>query len=180
MRLVPVGKIVGCHGVRGAVRVRCFNTPPSPLVAEASTLWVGSGPDDAIAHTVETMQTRHADLLVKFTAIPSRTAAAGIVGRFVSLPESTFPPLREGEFYYHEVVGFRVMTTEGAGIGTIQGTFFTGGSDVWIVEDGEREHLIPVIADVVRSLDRKTRTVTIEIMEGLLTEEPRAGRRRPS
>ena len=84
------------------------------------------------------------------------------------VPEEALPPLDENEFYYYEIVGYQVQTTSGRVIGAIHDTLATGSNDVWIVKDGDREYLIPVISEVVRSVDRVSRTVLIEPMEGLL------------
>ncbi|HTD26624.1 MAG TPA: ribosome maturation factor RimM, partial [Candidatus Elarobacter sp.] len=78
------------------------------------------------------------------------------------------PPPAEDEFYYHEVVGFRVETTGGESLGAVAETFPTGLNDVWVVRGGGREHLIPVVADVVRAIDRATRRIVIEPLPGLL------------
>ena len=51
---------------------------------------------------------------------------------------------------------------------TVRETFSTGVNDVWVVEGGERERLIPVIADVVRAIDRPARRIVIEPIPGLL------------
>jgi 16S rRNA processing protein RimM len=65
-------------------------------------------------------------------------------------------------------VGFHVRTTGGAEVGSVVETIDTGSNDVWVVRTNEREILIPVIADVVRRIDRRTRTVIIEPLDGLL------------
>src|SRR5213080_206622 len=67
-----------------------------------------------------------------------------------------------------EVVGFRVETTGGESLGAVAETFPTGLNDVWVVRGGGREHLIPVVADVVRAIDRATRRIVIEPLPGLL------------
>src|SRR5437867_3186311 len=90
---------------------------------------------------------------------PSPNGAVGAVD---------LPPPAEDEFYYHEVVGFRVETTGGEPLGAVAETFTTGLNDVWVVRGSGREHLIPVIADVVRALDRATRRIVIEPLPGLL------------
>ena len=83
-----------------------------------------------------------------------------------SLPEMPAPA--DGEFYYHELAGFAVATSDGRALGTVATTFSTGLNDVWVVRDGEHEHLIPVIADVVRRIDRDGRRIVIEAIPGLL------------
>src|SRR5262249_30234776 len=71
-------------------------------------------------------------------------------------------------YYHHEVLGFTVETTGGAVIGTIAAITVNGLHDVWEVRDGTREHLIPVVADIVRTIDRESRRVRIDPIPGLL------------
>src|SRR5262249_38183975 len=78
------------------------------------------------------------------------------------------PALAEDEYYHHEVVGFTVETLDGTVVGTIAGTMTNGLHDVWEVRAGAREHLIPVVADVVRAIDRAARRVRIDPTPGLL------------
>jgi 16S rRNA processing protein RimM len=168
MRLVPVGKIVACHGVGGFVRMVCFNSPPTPQVAQAAAFHLEHPGEVAVSHPIAAIRPRRRDVLVKFVDIETRTAAERVVGTLASIPESNLPELGPAEFYYYEIVGFRVCTTGGVEIGTIVETIDTGGNDVWVVRANEREILIPVIADVVRQIDRQTGTVIIEPLDGLL------------
>jgi 16S rRNA processing protein RimM len=107
-------------------------------------------------------------LLVTLDACDDRDAAEALVGFRVLVEAEALPPPAEDEFYWHEVIGWRVETTAGATIGTIAECLATGANDVWVVRGGAREHLIPVIADVVRSIDREGGRVVIEPLPGLL------------
>lgn len=46
--------------------------------------------------------------------------------------------------------------------------FSNGAQDIWVVRDGEREVLVPVIEDVVKAMDLPGRRVTIDPIPGLL------------
>ncbi len=149
----------------------CFNSPPSPQVAQAQAFHLerpGEGQEAAVSRPVAAIRPRHRDLLVKFVDVDTRTAAEGIVGMLASLPANVLPAPGPGEFYYYEIVGFRVRTTAGVEVGAVVDTIDTGGNDVWVVRANEREILIPVIADVVRQIDRETSTIFIEPLDGLL------------
>ena len=172
MRLVPVGRIIACHGVRGLVRVRCFNSPPSPQMLETPELHVQNPDGSTRCWEVESLQPHGTRMLLKLAGIESRTRAQELVGCTISLSEDALPPLGPDEFYYYEIVGFRVHTTAGAVIGVIDQVFDTGSNDVWVVRAGPREHLIPVIKDVVKHIDRQGRRVIIEPLQGLLDEGP--------
>lgn len=56
---------------------------------------------------------------------------------------------------------------EDAPIGRVIEIFETGANDVWVVK-GDKEYLIPYIADVVKSVDVEGRKIVITPMEGLL------------
>jgi 16S rRNA processing protein RimM len=168
MRFVRIGKIVAPYGARGFVRVASLSRSPSKYLMKEQELYLEAHGRPAERHTVEAVQGHRSGVLLKLAGIDSQTVAETFVGMLVSLPEDALSPPGEHEFYYYEIVGFRVRTTAGNDIGTIRETFPTGSNDVWVVVDGTREYLIPVIADVVRTIDRVANTVTIEPMEGLL------------
>ena len=53
-------------------------------------------------------------------------------------------------------------------IGTIAEILTTPGHDVFVVRNGEKEYLIPVVEDVVRTIALEDRLVIIDPPEGLL------------
>jgi tRNA (guanine37-N1)-methyltransferase len=117
-----------------------------------------------VAYTLREPPTPEASCFSRSKASTIVTAPRRLVGSRIVVRAAELPPPGEDEFYYHEVAGFRVETTAGEPVGTIEETFPTGLNHVWVVRDGEREHLIPVIADVVRAIDRPARRVVIEPM----------------
>jgi 16S rRNA processing protein RimM len=82
--------------------------------------------------------------------------------------ESILPPVQEGEFYYYQVIGLHVRTTAGRDIGVISRVFFSGGHDIWVVQQGEKEYLIPVTEEIVRVIDIPGGHAVIEPLDGLL------------
>lgn len=164
---VAVGEIVGAHALRGLVRLRAYHPPAPSLVAGLEVLLEGA----VAAHTRRVITaTRHGRglVLLQLEGVEDRTAAEALVGARVLVHQNDLPEPAENEFYYHELVGFRVETAAGEGLGAIAGTFPTGANDVWIVNGAGREHLIPVITDVVRMIDRAGRRVVIDPLPGLL------------
>jgi 16S rRNA processing protein RimM len=164
---VAVGEIVGAHALRGMVRVRAYQPPASSLAAGRTVLLEHAGVRRALRVLGAARQGRGLVLLA-LEGVGDRDGAEGLVGARVLVRAADLPSLAAGEFYYHEVVGFLVETIAGEPLGTIAGTFATGTNDVWIVRQGGREQLIPVIADVVRAIDRPARRVVIDPLPGLL------------
>ena len=77
-------------------------------------------------------------------------------------------PLDYGQYYYHQIIGLDVETTDGRHLGKIKEILSPGANDVWVVERPEkRDLLLPVIDDVVKNVDLDKNLVTVELMEGL-------------
>jgi 16S rRNA processing protein RimM len=159
--------VTGAHGVRGALRVRPFHEATDALVAgRAITLRIAGR--DTVATIARIASHGRGDLLVELDGLGDRTAAEHLRGADVLVPLASLPPPGPGEFYYHEMPGFSVETADGTIVGEITDTVHTGTTDVWVVRAGPREHLIPVVRDVVATIDRAGRRVVITPIPGLL------------
>jgi 16S rRNA processing protein RimM len=57
---------------------------------------------------------------------------------------------------------------DGAFLGTVTSVIPTGSNDVYVVQNGEREVLIPAIDGVVISIDPAAGEMVVDPLEGLL------------
>ena len=159
--------MAGAHGIRGALRVRPHGGRTTSLAAGRTITLRQAGTDSM--HTITRVAPHGAGhLLVELDALCDRTAADELAGSEILVPLDDLPELAAGEFYYHEMPGFRVETVDGRTIGEIADTMHTGTTDVWIVRSDAGEHLIPVIREVVAEIDREARRVVITPIPGLL------------
>ncbi|HEY2106625.1 MAG TPA: ribosome maturation factor RimM [Candidatus Binataceae bacterium] len=164
--LIAFGRIVGAHGLRGAVRVRPDNPESNPQMLERLFVDRDGTP---IEHRVRSSaRAGRGSLKLELEGIDTIEQAQALRGVDLYLAIDDLPPASDKEFYYFQVVGLRVETTDGRLLGTIVEIFFNGANDVWVVKDGPREVLIPVIEDVVRRIDLEGGYVIIEAIPGLL------------
>ncbi len=164
---VAVGEIVGAHALRGWVRLKPHQRETTSLAPGRRVLLTRDG----AWREVEVLHARphgRGMVLLGLDEVHDRTAAEGLRGATVLVRAADLPLLADGEYYHHEVIGFTVETLDGTVVGTITGILHNGLHDVWELRDGERERLIPVIADVVRAIDRSARRVHIDPLPGLL------------
>jgi len=164
---VRLGFITGPHGLKGALRFVPDN-PELSGFASLHRLLIDSRGKVREFEVLEAAPAGRGGLKIRLPEIDSIAAADALRGAVVYALESDLPPPEPGHFYYFAAVGCEVVTTDGRAIGTIAETFFNGGHDTWIVRGGSREYLIPVIADVVRSVDFVSRRIVIEGIPGLL------------
>ena len=97
----------------------------------------------------------------KLEGVDDRNAAELLRGLDVAVTREDLGEAEEGEFYWVDLVGLAVVNLQGEALGQVEDLLRTGGSDVLVVR-GERERLIPFVADYVKSVDREARRITVD------------------
>lgn len=166
--LVPLGRLVNTHGVRGELRFLPYSFPCQTLYPGLTIFLQDNEDGQPHSYTVERARPRAPFVLVKLVGVDSLDHAETLREKVVAIEETDLPSLREGEFYYYQVVGLAVRTTKGMEVGKITHVFFSGGHDVWVVRHGKKEYLIPVTEEIVRSIDLSRKEAIIEPLAGLL------------
>jgi 16S rRNA processing protein RimM len=166
-KVVAVGEVVGAHALRGWVRMRPYQMPAASLTIGSSVLLERDGHR---RHARVTHAAPHGGRLVLLglEGVHDRTAAEALRGAVVLIRRADLPALEEGEYWHDEVIGYDVRMLDGTVLGRVAGVMSNGLLDVLEVRAGEREYLIPVVADVVHAIDRGARRVRISPLPGLL------------
>ena len=165
--LLRIGYVAGSHGLHGALRVRT-DDPGSTTLLTLKRLFVETAAGRREFKVLEARALSAGNHRVILDGIGDADAAEAVRGGAVMVAAADLPPLGDGEFYYFQLAGAEVILTDGRRLGTIEDIMSTGAHDVWVVRDGEREVLVPVISDVVKAMDLAARRVTIEAVPGLL------------
>jgi 16S rRNA processing protein RimM len=148
---IVMGRIAGPYGIRGWVHVVSFTTPPDNLL-DYRPWYLARDRHWQAADIVEAR--RHGKgLVAKVAGCDNRDAAALLKGLHIGIHREQLPKPGEDEYYWHDLVGLRVQTTQGMELGTVDHLIETGANDVLVVR-GERERLIPfILGQVVLSID---------------------------
>ena len=160
---VVVGRINGTWGLRGHVKITAYTSNPARF-AQGAVLIVDGTPRKVLAVNLS-----QGYPIVQFEGYTHVDAAQVLRGTLIEIDAAELPPLPEGEYYRHDLIGLAVVTREGEHIGTLSDALTTGANDVYVIKrEGKPDALIPAIPDVVLTVDIPTRTMTIEAMPGLL------------
>jgi len=166
-----VGKVVNTHGVRGEIRVISRTDFPEERYKVGNTIYFFQN-DKANPLELKIKSHRlHKNFnLLTFEGYENVNEVEFMKGGLLKVPESFLGALQENEYYFHEIIGCKVVTVEGEELGEITEILTPGANDVWVAQgkDG-KELLIPYIEEVVMKVDVKEKVVVIELMEGLLS-----------
>ncbi|WP_424765813.1 ribosome maturation factor RimM [Paenibacillus sp. sgz302251] len=169
-----VGKVVNTHGIKGELKVLSQTDFGDVRFASGSKLLM-LNEDSGASMEVRIVSSReHKNVyIIKLEGFNDINQVEKYKGWVLKVSEAEQEELVEGEYYYHEIIGCRVVTEEGDDLGVISEILSPGANDVWVVDrpkgaGKQQQLLLPVIDDVLISVDKQEKVVTVRLMEGLI------------
>lgn len=132
---VTLAAIAGAHGVGGEVKLKLFTDDLSAFRSfNGGTL------------TIKSLRGN----IARFAEIADRTAAEKLRGTALTVPRSILPPLAEGEYYHHDLIGLPVVSTDGTALGSVVAVENFGAGDVIEIERHDRKRfMVPMRPEAV-------------------------------
>ena len=163
---VMVGEITSPFGIDGSVRVYPTTDFPERLAGlQKVTVDRLRGERDVVSSRLALPLA-----VIKLDGFSTREQAESLRGAILMVPEDSLPPLAPGEYYWHELVGLRVVErgTERV-LGPLTQVLRTGaGHDVFEVERaGKKPLLIPSLKSIVKEVDMIQGRMVVELPPGL-------------
>ena len=160
--LVVVAQATGAFGVRGEVKIRPFTDDPGACLRYGPLL-------DANGEVVLTPK-RHRSvknaLAVSAPEVGTREEAQSLNGTLLYVPRSALPEPEEDEFYFEDLVGLDVKSTEGRRIGTVVAVHSFGAGDMLEIKPKDGASFFhPFTKEAVPKVDIAAGRVVVEIVE---------------
>lgn len=164
---VLVGRVARAHGNRGQVIVN----PETDFVEDrfrvgAELLARRGGRVERVRVTA--MRVHLGRPIIALDTVPTMNDAEAMAGVELRVPVADLEPLPEGMFYRHDLVGCRVETTGGAGVGEVAKVEGDLGTSRLVVQSASGEVLIPLARAICVVIDTAARRIVIDPPEGLL------------
>ena len=160
-----LGKTRKPHGLKGDVAVKLDVDVPQHY-AGLDMVWV-QRQGTLVPYPLASVSVRPKVTVVHFEGVDDVDGATAMSGHDLLLPLSVLPKLEGLQFYYHEVIGFELVDVARGSLGTIEQILDLPGNPLFkSIRDGA-EGLFPMSDAVLRAVDRETRTITLELPEGM-------------
>ena len=127
-RPVTLAAIAGAHGVRGEVRLKLFGEGAEAL--RAFSIFDAGGRK----LTLKSVRPANQGAVATFAEVTDRSAAEALRGTVLTVPRSALPPLADGEYYHHDLIGLPCVSTDGAAIGHVAAVENFGAGDILEIE----------------------------------------------
>jgi 16S rRNA processing protein RimM len=160
-----VGFLRRPHGVQGEMLMDVHTDFPERL-KPGLAVYVGAKYQPMV---IASQRPIASGMLVRLRGLRTPEQAGHLRNQWVYVPATDRPPLPEGEYYHHQLIGLRVESDQGQELGTLTGILETGANDVYVVTDsGAKEILLPAIPAVILEVDLDGQRMLVHLLEGLL------------
>jgi len=122
-----------------------------------------------VPYFIESSQLHKSNLLrIKFEDINNEADADALLKTDIHLPLNLLPKLEGNQFYFHEVIGFRVRDINFGDVGTIDSINDSTPQALFEINHKGKEVLIPINDEIIKHVDRSKQEITIIAPEGLI------------
>ena len=162
--VVVVGKLGRPYGVRGWQVLHSFTEPAENLLCYSpwfiqtitNTTWVEVNERETKPHKEA--------YVAQINGIADRDEAQSLTGALIGVPRDAIPEPDDDEFFWHDLLGCKVVNDQGDSLGVVRELMETGAHAVLCIkpEDSKGNNiLVPFSADYVLTVDTQAKRVTV-------------------
>ena len=160
------GKVTKTHGLKGEMTIKLDVANPADFKDLRYLLIEERG--GLIPYFIESQKITGDKMFVQLQDVKKMEQAIVFLGKAVYLPNELMPQLEEDEFYYNEIIGFKLIDETIGEIGAISDVLeYPTQAVIQVMKDG-KEILIPIHDDIIHKVDKKAKTLTVKAPEGLI------------
>jgi len=159
-----VGKLRRPHGVHGEMLMHVLSDFPE-RIQPGVVLYLGSERQPIVLESVR----QHAQgLLVAFEGRRTPEELGEFRNQFAYVHADDRPPLPEGEYYHHQILGLRVIDEDQRLLGKVDKILENAANDVYVVRSEQGgEILLPAIDTVILDIDLENGEMHVHLLPGL-------------
>jgi len=163
-----VGHITKTHGVNGELVLYLDVDNAAEYADLESVLLEVKG--QLVPYFIESIAIVKASrAIVAFEDIDTIEQAERLINCGAFLPLDNLEPITdETRFYFHEIVGYQIVDADAGPLGTVRGVYAMNAQDLIAMDYEDKEVLIPINSDIVRTVDRANQKLNVVLPDGLL------------
>lgn len=162
-----LGKIVKKYSFKGELIIK-LDTDEPELYEDLDYVYIENGNTFLPFFFKKSSLQKGNQLRVDFEDVKNEADADSLLKSDVYLPLDLLPELSGNQFYYHEVIGFELEDVNYGKVGKITAVNDNVAQPLFVVENKDKEILIPLIDDFIKKIDRKIKKVIVETPKGLI------------
>jgi 16S rRNA processing protein RimM len=168
--MAVVGRIARPHGIRGQVVVNLETDFPHERFQAGAEFFVKRTPAAVNVErlVISTVRFHNERPIVGFEGVDDMNHAKALGGTELRVPLDRLAALPPATFYRHDLVGCAVERLDGSHIGQVTEVEGSLGGSRLVVSTERGDVLVPLVAEICRSIDPAGKRIVIEPPDGLI------------
>ncbi len=159
--MITLAHVAGSFGLKGFVKLKVY-TEYLDSILQYSPVYLVSG-NTVIESSIADHLIKNDVAYVKFSNINDRTAADKLKSFSVCIKPEQLEKLPEGEFYWHDILGFTVINTEKEVLGIFDSLFNGGATEILVVKAEKQDILIPFVPDIfIKEINTQNKFIIVD------------------
>ena len=160
----PVAEITTTSGYDGEVRLRPLSRFSIEYILKKS-LQIGTSYNSLVSLKLEKTIGLGKRMRFRFEGIDSHNKAKNIIGKTIFASTNADDAIN---LIGSDLLGFNVVTSSGTLVGKLKDVMWLPSNDVYIVFNGEKEFLVPIVPEIVLSVNYEEEKILISSIDGLI------------
>ncbi|PIJ50512.1 ribosome maturation factor RimM [Erwinia sp. OLTSP20] len=164
---IVMGKMGAAFGIRGWLKVFSSTEDAESIFDYQPWFIQRAGKWQQVE--LESWKRHSQEIIIKVKGIDDRDAAALLTNCEIVVDATVLPSLEQGDYYWKDLIGCKVVTLKGYELGQVVDLMETGSNDVLVVKAnlkdafGAKERLIPFLDEqVIRKVDLATGSIEVD------------------
>lgn len=163
--MIKIGQILTTHGHKGEVKVLPL-TDDSKRYEKLEYAYLEI-PEGYKKIHIDQVRYHKNNVILKIAEVKDMDAAEKLRKTYICIAEEQLVNLPPEHYYIFQLINLDVYEGE-VFLGKVKNVLQTGSHDVYVVQKGDREILIPALKSVVKKIDLNSKKILVELPEGLL------------
>ncbi len=172
---IAIGKITKTIGIKGNLKIislsdfpdRYKNLKKVCLYNEGDKLFCANNSDKGYEFMISDCSVYDTYINIKFKGYNSIEDSQRLINLIVMIDEKERVELDDGNYYFYELIGSEIFD-KGKLVGKLVSVVNYGSGDLFNVDSGGNEVLIPFRKEFVKKIDIKDKRIDVELIDGFL------------
>lgn len=168
MEKIKIGKIVGCHALKGEVKIRSKSDFVDDALIVGQTIYLQYN-KQTMPFTIASKRFHKTNYLVAF----KDHLDINLVEKYIGCPvffDKAKVELDKEEYFLDDIIGAQIIYKDNV-LGSVIEVIDNGRHDVLVVEYHNKRLMIPYVDAFILEEDIDNNKIVVELLEGMIDED---------
>jgi len=164
-KLIPVGKIIKSHGIKGELKVSIYNKNSETLV-NGLIVWFNF--DNKFKnYQIKYVRGSIKNTIVKLNQIENIDQIGFLISKEIFVSRNDFPAVSGNNYYLSDLIGMKILDKNERSLGIVIDVLNLPAHDVILIEYKGKEVMIPNVDDFIKLFDFKNNIIRVKNIKTL-------------